>query len=288
MSASHIPTLAPRRQDRIKLELAIVDVWTRSALPYPGMNTKRMENPIRASANHVMRKLSIASMTSMTSIASTFSKRSISHSGASISRTNTPAPISAAPIPHAPPPSFDEGYTSSSGQSVRTLRPKGQRKTVVVDFHNTPKAFLPEDFELDIKPRRARKLSARLSMMLETEGSESSGGSRPTSAAKSEGDDTLRQNPLPDASGDITIANVFSFPAPSGLDGTDESDEKKDSSSRPVTATTNALSYRSKRRDSRAGDGPLPQRRLARTRKALKRLFKHERAMDATESRKVS
>jgi hypothetical protein len=35
----------------------------------------------------------------------------------------------------------------------------------MVDFHNTPNAFLPEDFELSLKPdRRVRKLQNRLSM----------------------------------------------------------------------------------------------------------------------------
>ncbi|TKA70584.1 hypothetical protein B0A49_02805, partial [Cryomyces minteri] len=67
---SHVPTLAPRRADRVRLETALKDVWTRDILPFPGMGYRRPDNPLRASANTVMRKLSMAS------IASNFSKRS--------------------------------------------------------------------------------------------------------------------------------------------------------------------------------------------------------------------
>jgi hypothetical protein len=143
MSSSHVPTLAPRRTERIRLENALGDVWTTDVLPYPGMGSRREENPIRASANSVMRKLSMAS------IASNFSRRSTSYTSLSVHR-------------------FDDGNASSSGQSLKTVRPKkaAENRRRPVDFHTAPNAFLPEDFGLNLKPdRRVRKLQNRLSSM---------------------------------------------------------------------------------------------------------------------------
>jgi hypothetical protein len=54
--------LAPSRDQRIKLELLLSDVWSREVLPFPGMT--------RPTASSIMRKLSVASITS------NFSKRS--------------------------------------------------------------------------------------------------------------------------------------------------------------------------------------------------------------------
>lgn len=71
---SHVQTLAPRRADRAKLEALLSDVWTKHLLPYPGMTVGRSEQ-IRGSANHVIRKFSMASITSNFSS----SKRSASY-----------------------------------------------------------------------------------------------------------------------------------------------------------------------------------------------------------------
>jgi hypothetical protein len=138
MSSSHVPTLAPRRAERIKLEAAMGDVWSRDILPYPGMASTRMETHIRASANSVMRKLSMAS------IASNFTKRSTSFTNLSSHR-------------------LDEPRCSSAQRTLAFGQPKPVKRTtalekfrsknpVVIDFHNTPAAFLPEDFEL--KPKQ--------------------------------------------------------------------------------------------------------------------------------------
>jgi hypothetical protein len=68
-----IPVLAPSRGDRARLEALLSDVWTREALPFPGMTTRaRNEHIIRTSAQSMIRKLSV------TSITSTFTKRSAS------------------------------------------------------------------------------------------------------------------------------------------------------------------------------------------------------------------
>jgi hypothetical protein len=54
--------LAPKRNERIRLEYALGDVWTRDKLPYPGMTTSRSGQIFRASAGSLVRKLSLASM----------------------------------------------------------------------------------------------------------------------------------------------------------------------------------------------------------------------------------
>lgn len=72
-SKGRIPVLAPSRGDRARLEALLSDVWTREALPFPGMTTRaRNEHIIRTSAQTMIRKLSV------TSITSTFTKRSAS------------------------------------------------------------------------------------------------------------------------------------------------------------------------------------------------------------------
>lgn len=138
MSSNLVPTLAPRRAERIRLESTLEDVWTKEALPFPGMSNRRMENQIRASANSVMRKLSMAS------IASNFSRRSPSFSSVSNARS-------------------EESYGSRVQKiSYGNLRPHSatDRRPVpaVVDFHNAPAAFLPADFELeDARPASRRR-----------------------------------------------------------------------------------------------------------------------------------
>ncbi|KAF2017570.1 hypothetical protein BU24DRAFT_152770 [Aaosphaeria arxii CBS 175.79] len=127
MSASHVPILAPRRAERIRLESALEDVWTKDVVPFPGMGSRR-ENQIRASANSVMRKLS------MVSIASNFSRRSPSFSSLSMSRSDE---------------SFGSRASKRSQGNLRARSAAERRPApVVVDFHNAPAAFLPTDFGL--------------------------------------------------------------------------------------------------------------------------------------------
>jgi hypothetical protein len=145
MSSNLVPTLAPRRAERIRLETALEDVWTKEALPFPGMSNRGVENQFRASANSVMRKLSMAS------IASNFSRRSPSFSSASNTRS-------------------EDSYGSRnkvhkmSHSNLRTQSATERRPVpAVVDFHNAPAAFLPTDFELeDTRPcSRRRRLGNR-------------------------------------------------------------------------------------------------------------------------------
>lgn len=66
-----LPVLAPARSERARLENLLADVWSRDILPFPGITGRgRSEHLMRASASSVMRKLSVASITS------SFSKKS--------------------------------------------------------------------------------------------------------------------------------------------------------------------------------------------------------------------
>lgn len=142
-TASHVQTLAPRRAERIRLEGILSDVWTRDLLPYPGMQP-RLSDPIRASANHVIRKFSMASITSNFSS----SKRSASYTSISQSSSRredaVPPPRKHKTLRRDPP----------AGSSRPPQRPP------LVDFHNAPEAFLPADFELQHTGAAKRKKSA--------------------------------------------------------------------------------------------------------------------------------
>lgn len=143
MSANHVPTLAPRRAERIRLESVLEDVWTKDVLPFPGMSSRKTEKQIRTSANSVMRKLSMAS------IASNFSRRSPSFSSASNPRSED---------------SFGSRVHKRSQGNLRG-RPTADCRPApaVVDFHTAPAAFLPTDFEIQENkvPGRRRRLANR-------------------------------------------------------------------------------------------------------------------------------
>ncbi|KAM3425422.1 Rho guanine nucleotide exchange factor 17 [Cercospora zeina] len=137
---SHVPTLAPRRAERYRLEAILSDVWSKDLLPYPGM--MRRSDPIRAGANHVIRKFSMASITSNFSS----SKRTASYTSVNSWRK-------------------DESFTSRPSKSIRrdsfnTASSRSTRPSMQpVSFHTAPDAFLPADFELQ-DPTKCKKRSA--------------------------------------------------------------------------------------------------------------------------------
>ncbi|SMR50725.1 unnamed protein product [Zymoseptoria tritici ST99CH_1E4] len=135
---SHVQTLAPRRADRHRLETILSDVWSRDVLPYPGM--VRRSDPIRAGANHVIRKFSMASITSNFSS----SKRTGSYTSMSSWRKED--------MP--PPRNRGESGREGSSMSSRQSRPP------LIDFHTAPDAFLPADFEIGRPSKDKRKRSA--------------------------------------------------------------------------------------------------------------------------------
>ncbi|KAK3072897.1 hypothetical protein LTR53_006000 [Teratosphaeriaceae sp. CCFEE 6253] len=139
---SHVQTLAPSRADRVRLEALLSDVWTKDVLPCPGM-TPRRSDPIRASANHVMRKFSMASISSNFSTA----KRNLSSTSITSSRKED-----------MPPP---RSWRPGDKERVKHSRPP------LVDFHNAPEAFLPEDFDLGGSARRERSALRTFTMNME-------------------------------------------------------------------------------------------------------------------------
>ncbi|KAI9822224.1 MAG: hypothetical protein M1832_003047 [Thelocarpon impressellum] len=64
LATNRTTTLAPKRTERMRLEGLLGDVWTREQIPYPGMEAGKPEHAIKLSASSMMRKLSMASITS--------------------------------------------------------------------------------------------------------------------------------------------------------------------------------------------------------------------------------
>lgn len=122
-------------------------MWTKDKLPYPGLAPKRSEYNIRGTANSVMRKLSMAS------IASNFSRRSGGHSSNSI-LTGMPAEGKLSKPRPKPKPS-SSGYGSDG--------------TTTVNFHTAPEAFLPLDFELPDRGKRAKTMTALRTLTMSSE-----------------------------------------------------------------------------------------------------------------------
>lgn len=187
ITPSHIPTLAPRRNERIQLEAILTDVWSKEQLPFPGLGPKKGDYSMRASANHVMRKLSMANITS------NFSKRSMSFAG----------------ISHATAGEWN--FRSSRGSTL----PRPARKQLeerVITFHTAPEAFLPEDFELVTASSARGRLAAlrtftmggdrsRAGMALESKEGEAIGFKRSRSAvARSRRSDVLPDRPVTERS----------------------------------------------------------------------------------------
>ncbi|OQO11938.1 hypothetical protein B0A48_03665 [Cryoendolithus antarcticus] len=88
---SHVQTLAPRRADRVRLEVMLNDVWSKHLLPYPGMTVRRSEQ-LRGSANNVIRKFSMASITSNFSSKRSASYTSMSGYPGSLRKKDMPPP----------------------------------------------------------------------------------------------------------------------------------------------------------------------------------------------------
>lgn len=62
---ARVSFLAPARSERARLETILADVWSREILPFPGMGVRsRSERLVRSSASTVIRKLSVASISS--------------------------------------------------------------------------------------------------------------------------------------------------------------------------------------------------------------------------------
>ena len=144
MTPNHIPILCPRRSERVQLESAMSDIYTKDALPFPGM--RGSENPFRASAHSVMRKLSMASITS------SFSRRSASLASLHSSRPKPQSGEDAAGRPLrnrlvSNSRSTEAAKVQAPAHPVAAPPPNVVTKPAV-NFHKTPEAFLPIEFSL--------------------------------------------------------------------------------------------------------------------------------------------
>lgn len=145
---TQVQTLAPRRAERVRLETLLSDVWSKDILPHPGMTTRRTDD-FRASANHVMRKFSMASIASNFSSTTKTTKRNASHTSMASSR-----------------PHHNHKHKDKDKEDTRSCevarggdgRLRKHARPPLVDFHNAPDAFLPEDFGLQDPAKR--KVSA--------------------------------------------------------------------------------------------------------------------------------
>lgn len=147
---SHVQTLAPRRADRAKLEALLSDVWTKHLLPYPGMTIGRSEQ-IRGSANHVIRKFSMASITSNFSS----SKRSASYTSIAGSR-NGKEDLPPLPQQHFPATGSDMSINGkyNIAKSRHAIKPQLARLPL--------SDLLPADFDLqDQFPSRGKRSAFR-------------------------------------------------------------------------------------------------------------------------------
>lgn len=134
LTTNRIPVLAPSRSDRIRLERILADVWTRDKLPYPAMTGRsRGEHLVRSSASSMMRKLSVASITS------NFSKRS----GSLVSLTSFNRPSEDQPdVPRMP---------SSSATTVESSVDRLKQDAVqvfVTPLEKTPTAEVGDYLDL--------------------------------------------------------------------------------------------------------------------------------------------
>jgi hypothetical protein len=158
VTPSHVQTLAPRRADRGRLEALLSDVWTKHLLPYPGMTVGRSEQ-IRGSANHVMRKFSMASITSNFSS----SKRSASNTSITGSRSGK-EDVPPVPYQSYPPSSIssNSGSRYNSSKSRHGYAKPPPARLPLADL-------LPADFELQdqFQPRGKRSAFRAFTMTME-------------------------------------------------------------------------------------------------------------------------
>ncbi len=126
LTTNRIPVVAASRAERVRLESLLSDVWTKSVLPYPGILGKsRGEHLVRSSASSVMRKLSVASITSnFTKRSGSFASLASFHrpsEGDSVASYTKSAPDELGKLSDRPPTSAaqDDGSTRSLLSVIR-------------------------------------------------------------------------------------------------------------------------------------------------------------------------
>lgn len=139
LTTNRIPILAPSRSDRIRLERLLADVWTKHVLPYPAMTGRsRGEHLVRSSASSMMRKLSVASITSSFS-----SKRS----GSVVSLPTHGRPLEEQHHEH--------GDTRVSGAGVTSPVSSENKSKITVEVNSI---LPPVEFDVDFDVRFDEKM----------------------------------------------------------------------------------------------------------------------------------
>ncbi|KAL1901713.1 hypothetical protein Cpir12675_000220 [Ceratocystis pirilliformis] len=121
-SNNRIAVLAPTRAERARLETMLSDIWSKEMLPFPGMTARaRSEHVVRSTTSSMIRRLSVASITS------TFTRRTSSL--ASISKHSlagmTPGSGTGVMTPGTPPAYFDEPSPIIHGMTRRSMDTTG-------------------------------------------------------------------------------------------------------------------------------------------------------------------
>ncbi|KAL2885913.1 RhoGEF domain-containing protein [Ceratocystis lukuohia] len=121
-SNNRIAVLAPTRAERARLETMLSDIWSKEVLPFPGMTARaRSEHVVRSTTSSMIRRLSVASITS------TFTRRTSSL--ASISKHSlagiTPGSGTGVMTPGTPPAYFDEPSPIIHGMTRRSTDTTG-------------------------------------------------------------------------------------------------------------------------------------------------------------------
>ncbi|KAI5466600.1 hypothetical protein BGZ63DRAFT_409851 [Mariannaea sp. PMI_226] len=135
---SRITVLAPTRDERIRIETLLANIWSRDILPYPGMAPKtRSDHLVRNSASTMMRKLSVAS------ISGSFSKKA-----------GTTSPRC---------PNTEDSENSGNGRL--TKRPRTQSVHEKVEFIQSPGTETSQRFDLtkltvDVKTKSDERILA--------------------------------------------------------------------------------------------------------------------------------
>ncbi|KAG4029951.1 hypothetical protein MFRU_014g02420 [Monilinia fructicola] len=126
--------LAPPRAERVYLENVLAEVWTRDILPFPGMSLKpHKEHAVRASASSMMRKISHASISSIT-------KRSSSM--ASLHRSG-------------------EDHAATELDSLRPIHPNRQGR------HNSSESIPLPDLEHSLSQEASGRHGSRLAVIID-------------------------------------------------------------------------------------------------------------------------
>ena len=166
LSTNRIPTLAPKRTERQRIETAMAEVWTRDRLPFPGMIGNKGAYLIQRSATSVMRKISKASMTT------TSTKRTVSTYISINENDSTPCPESVNENPNTTLVEVQRrvSYASMSDAGLGPGHVKFHRITQIDGASSPPRDHCTPPFRSDLEGLTASTLESPTVESVLTEG----------------------------------------------------------------------------------------------------------------------